>query len=192
MVAKLPDGMRRRLEANGAVLRRFRRSVRYHVADVFAVDPGDKTSAWGALLDDVVLVVDELVANAVRNTCASDGVVEVDTACVLPLPGVRQGAVRICVWDDNPEPVPNPPEQPDPDDLAEMIDDLSATGRGLLIARMCVLYLDVVPDDSWGGKWVRAVMSVSADSRSCMGDRSTPISEDYPGTTFSGTHRDFQ
>jgi anti-sigma regulatory factor (Ser/Thr protein kinase) len=169
--------MRRRLEANGAVLRRLRRSVRHHVADVFALDPGDQTSAWGALLDDVVLVVDELVANAVRNTCASYGIVEVDTACLTPLPGLRPGAVRICVWDDNPEPVPMPPEQPDPDDLAAMIDDLSVTGRGLLIARMCVLYMDVVADETQGGKWVRALMSVSVDNRGYKSDRSTQISE---------------
>jgi anti-sigma regulatory factor (Ser/Thr protein kinase) len=168
MTAMLTDGIRRRLAATGEVVSRIRRSARRHVAEVFAADPDNPTPMLEDLLDDVALVVDELVSNAVRrpiSTCTVDRTVDVDVSCFLTLPGEQTGAVRICVWDDNPASVPVPPERPDPDELVPVIDDLDESGRGLLITRMCVAYLDVIRDEERGGKWVRALMLVDADTQ---------------------------
>jgi anti-sigma regulatory factor (Ser/Thr protein kinase) len=160
MAGALSNGLLLRVPAKPEVVPRVRRAVRHHVARVFAADPEHPTAELTELIDDVVLVIDEVVSNALRNTLAPEGTVDVEVGCVSVLPGSEDGAVWMSVWDDNPWPLPMPPPPPDPDAVLAVIDELDENGRGLLIVGMRVRYLDTVRTPDRGGKLVRALMTV--------------------------------
>jgi anti-sigma regulatory factor (Ser/Thr protein kinase) len=160
MAGALSDGLLLRVAAKSEVVPRVRRAVRHHVAGVFAADPEHPSAELTELIDDVVLVIDELVSNAVRNTFASEGTVDVEVGCVSVLSGSEDGAVWMSVWDDNPRPLPMPPPPPNPDAVLAAIDELDENGRGLLIVSMRVRYLDTVRTPDRGGKLVRALIPV--------------------------------